>query len=255
MLVRDIAKVSFLGLVILMSGSAFSCSGDKKDAGGTAGSGNEGTGVSGVGGNTTGFADPTCMAVTLVNENPLLTDFSEVAAGDMNSQTTWGTIGLTGGVFLYQAGTNDPLTVTNTDEAMAVTGIIPAGSYAGVGFWFGPPCNDASRYSGIRFAISGDPGNTQIQLQLQSSQNYPMESSKGECEGKWDDGSCVSNYLVIEGTNANAQVISVPWASFTGGVPVDPVNPRELVGVQWHFNCGTDGDCIPNVTIDDVTFY
>jgi len=264
-----VAQLSVLGLV-LSALLAFSCSGEKDDPTGPGGSaGNDGTAGSpddGAGGdtsaggstNTSGYPEPTCVTVTPVPGNPLLTDFSEVAEGAMSSSTTWGDSAatLTGGFFFYQAEGNDPLTATCTDAAMVVTGTLLAGNYAGLGIWFGPACNDASAYDGIKFTISGDAGETQIQLQVQSSQNYPVDTanSKGECTGDWSNG-CASNFVIVEGFGATPTVVTIPWAELTGGEPIDPINPRELLGMQWHFNCGTEADCTPNVTIDDVTFY
>ena len=176
------------------------------------------------------------------------------AITDFSSWTTdgnWGTnTTLTGGSFTYPE--NSSLTLAVDAEVLSVTGTVAATEYAGFGLWFGP-CTDASAYSGVTFTIGGDSGQSQVVLQLQTSQNYPIdtENDKGECEGSWSDG-CASNQLVLE-VPASPGTIEVLWDELSGGVPIEGVDPTELLGIQWQFSCG-DADCNVNITVDDVAF-
>jgi hypothetical protein len=265
------------------------CAGSKTEDGGNGGDssvggvGNEGGSTSSVGGSTgnvggstgnaggktstsasstTPLPEGVTCGPTTAPGNPLLTDFSTITEGAYNGTNfSWGdgTKTLTGGTFFYDGDGDDTvavLTVTVADAKATITGTIPATKYAGFGFWFGP-CTDARAYKGLSFKMSGDMGNSQLQIQMQSSRNYPIDTknSKGECEGTWSDG-CASNSKTFSNLalTTELQTIEIPWADFTGGLPIDPLEPAELLGFQWHFNCG-EAACTPNVVIDDVTFY
>jgi hypothetical protein len=201
--------------------------------------------------------------------NALLTNFTEVTAGkyDSSKNFSWGTSKtLTGGTFFYgDAGDSaaspavpaSSLAAEVADGALHLTGDIQPNKYAGFGFWFGPACTDARAYKGISFKISGDMSDSELQIQVQSSRNYPIDTknSKGECDGTWGS-PCNSNAYTFKDLvlTAEPQTIQMPWGDFVGGVPVDPLEPAELLGFQWHFNCGETA-CKPSVIIDDVTFY
>ena len=137
-------------------------------------------------------------------------------------------------------------------EVLGVTGTVEATECAGVGLWFGP-CTDASAYSGVTFTIGGDPGQSQVVLQLQTSQNYPIdtENNQGECQGSWSDG-CASNQLVLE-VPATPTTFQVMWDELSGGVPIDGVDPSELPGIQWQLDCG-EAPCNVSITVDDIAF-
>lgn len=201
--------------------------------------------------------------------NPLITDFKEVTAGTYNGTNfEWGTsTTLTGGTFFYDGDGDDTvhvLTVAVANTEAVIGGTIGVGSFAGFGFWFGPACNNASGYTGISFTLKGDMGNTQLEVQMQSSRNYPIDTAnkKGECDWGTDATTkwsvCVSNtkkFSTLAVTADAATTVQIPWAEFTGGKPVDPLNAGEILGMQWQFNCGTEAACTPSVTLDDVKFY
>jgi hypothetical protein len=228
-------------------------------------------GSASTGGTTSAHTPPpgvTCSGNTAAPGNPELTSFGAdlTPAGDgVYTNTTtfkWGDSKktLTGGTFFYDNDGDDKvgvLTATIAEQKATITGTIPANEYAGFGFWFGP-CTDATNYTGISFTLAGDMGgDTEIQVQVQSSLNYPIDdkNSKGECTGTWAEG-CASNAFTLKDVvlTAEPQEFKLPWTSFIGGKPVDPLNAGELLGFQWQFNCGP-AECKPSVIIDDVKFY
>jgi hypothetical protein len=185
--------------------------------------------------------------------NEKITDFSIWNAG---GDTIWGDdMSLTGGDFSYQnddAGA-DPLTVeVDTAAGTAhITGTV--NGYAGWGLWFGE-CTNASRWTGIRFTIGGDLGETgQLEFQVQTNNDYPIDSSnsKGACAGDWNDG-CASNTFSFDEFPAEPAPLEVPWSGLTGGQP-NAMESAELLGIQWQFNCADV--CDLDVIIDLVEFY
>jgi hypothetical protein len=187
--------------------------------------------------------------------NEKITDFTIWNAG---ATTVWGDdMRLTGGEFAYQ---NDdeggaPLTVeidTATGNAH-ITGTITG--YAGWGLWFGE-CTNASRWTGVRFTMGGDLGvSGKLEFQVQTNNNYPIDTSnsKGACGGAWNDG-CASNKYVFEEFPAEPAPLEVPWSSLAEGQPQD-VEPAELLGIQWQFNCATGDACEVDVLISLIEFY
>ena len=256
------------------NGGASSSDGGKTSANGGATSVQSGTAKGGSTGTSSlpPLPDGVTCGPTAAPGNALLTDFSEVAAGTYSGSTTftWGNSAktLTGGTFFYgDAGDSaaspavpaSALSVEIVDAHAHITGAIVPNKYAGFGFWFGP-CTDARAYKGLSFKISGDLSNSQLQIQVQTSRNYPVDTKnkKGECTADvakaWD--TCASNAKTYSNLvlTATAQTIELPWTDLVGGVPIDPLEPAELLGFQWHFNCGPTA-CNPDVVIDDVTFY
>lgn len=206
-------------------------------------------------------AEVTCPVVSTVSCNALMSDFS--AATYDSATKKWGSSStLTGGISLYQKVAADAITLAVVDEALNMKATIAAGDYNGIVFWFGPACNDARHFSGISFSIKGTL-NAQLQVQMQTSRNYPVDTTnaKGECTNPanpdvMDWGYCKNNYVTVAtALTTEAQTLQFAWADFTGGNPIATLQPAELVGIQLQFNCGADADCTPDVTIDDLTFY
>lgn len=229
--------------------------GGSDSTGGTdAGGGAVATGGTDSTGGTEGYCD---VPPEVPSER--ITDFSELTEG--TSWTTgsqdWGdSVSLTGGTFHYQGEGIDPLTATIVDGALNLTGTITDGSYAGFGFWFGPSCSDASAYSGITFTIEGDMGDTELDFQVQTSDNYPIDDAneKGECaytneDDKWSE--CTNNHVVVE--YSEPTTVQIPWEDLVGGKPVATLDPTDLLGVQLQLNCADV--CNPDITIDNLMFY
>ena len=229
---------------ILVETTVFTGTGLLRATGGAGGSTSSSDATGGAAGTEAAAGAGGCQHYSAPSE--AITDFSSwTTDGNWGTNTT-----LTGGSFTYPE--NSSLTLAVDAEVLSVTGTVAATEYAGFGLWFGP-CTDASAYSGVTFTIGGDSGQSQVVLQLQTSQNYPIdtENDKGECEGSWSDG-CASNQLVLE-VPASPGTIEVLWDELSGGVPIEGVDPTELLGIQWQFSCG-DADCNVNITVDDVAF-
>jgi hypothetical protein len=226
------------------SGTGSDAPGGTDSTGGTVQTGGTGdaSGASGAGGSGA------CQHTVPPNEQ--ITDF----AGVTGNASSWGTdTTLTGGSFTY-TGTDSTIELLVANEALGITGSIAADQYAGFGLWFGP-CTDASQYLGVTFALSGDPGETQIVFQLQTSRNYPIDETnqKGECVGSWGS-PCASHEAEVVGVTDTPTVYQLRWEDLSGGAPITDVEPSEILGVQWQLNCGPDG-CSPNIVLDDVAFY
>ena len=225
----------------------------------TAGSADgEGTGGEGEGG-ASALVPIACEGMA-VPENGRITDFTELDAGLSwtSGQQDWGdSVSLTGGTFHYQGEDVDPITATIQEGGGVRLEVnIVAGGFVGFGLWFGP-CTDASAFSGITFDMSGDIGNTELQVQMQMSRTYPIASDKGECvftdeATQWDE--CINNYTIVEGVSEEVQTFDLTWDMFEGGQPVSPLDPSELLGIQLHFNCGEEGDCPLNVVLTNIMF-
>lgn len=231
-----------------------SAGGNASGATGGSDTGGMDTGGSGATGGSSSGVGYACANVPLPNQN--ITDFS-VFTGDISS-CDWGdSQSLTGGCFAYDGDMDDTVDIlssTLADESLNVTGDVVA--YAGFGFWFGP-CVDASQYSGITFTVGGNLGDNQLQFQVQTSRNYPVDDSntKGECSGSWGSGCDNNNFTYTEDMIGEEPIaIDVMWADLTGGDPVDPLDPTELLGIQWQFNCAADAVCPLELTFDDVAF-
>jgi hypothetical protein len=217
-------------------------------AGGTTGSGTAGSGA--------------CTHTPA--PKPMITDFSNFQTNDCSvSGCNWGLAAngdLTGGTFTYKGPealsgsiTINPI-VDTTEGNLHLTASVPGGGYAGFGFWFGP-CVSAAAFTGITFTIGGTLGGGSAEFQLQTSKDYPIDTinAKGECTGSWSQG-CASNKSAVS-VPATATPVTLLWTVLTGGQPEATVDPSEILGVQWQFNCpATATTCAVDITLDDVTF-
>jgi hypothetical protein len=224
--------------------------------GSSTGTGGVATGVGGAGGGAE--AGPAaCIPFAVPNQNITdFTNFSPTATGG-----SWGDpMSLTGGTFLYQGTGDAPAIVfdaTAANPSLGITATVPAGSYAGFGFYFGPACVDASMYTGLTFTMGGALGGAAAVMQLQTDEDYPVDitNMKGHCPGTFSSGC---GFPSANLTVANPGVATpIPFATFMGGKPMATVDPQKLVGIQWQFNCpATDAgtECDVSITLDDVHF-
>jgi len=177
------------------------------------------------------------------------------------SSGAWGVAAngdLTGGTSPYSANGNAMnLTVAASGDTLHITGVVPMTLYAGEVFWFGP-CVDASAFGGVSFTIGGDPGGANVKVQVQSADDYPIDAGnmKGAC--KFTDCSTKFNDCTPPTAAAtvttDSTLVSLPWASFTGGNPVPEVTTTGLVGIQFQFECGAATDCNIDVTLGAIDF-
>ncbi len=269
-----------LGLTLTAS-SLVGCGGDKSapptatgGASAVGGSGSDVGGTTSGGGNTSTAGGNTATGGSTggpaVVPRALMTDFSEITAGTQatpaSQNIAWGDSakGLTGGTFLYQQDATDALTATVTNAALHITGSIAANHYAGFGFYFGPnQGSDASKYTGFAFSLAGSLGNSAVDVQMQMTDDYPLNSNnKGKCDyitadaGQWVycKNPHASLTALLPSVTATAQTAQIPWTSLAGGNPVSAVDPTQLLGIQFQFNCGSAA-CAVDITLDDLTFY
>ena len=75
--------------------------------------------------------------------------------------------------------------------------------------------------------------------------------------GDWT--TCTNNQFKLPALTATPTAVDVPFASITGGNPRAPLDPSQILGVQWQVNCPSSTDttatCAVNVTIGAVMFY
>ena len=200
--------------------------------------------------------------------SPAVTDFSVWDA----TLGTWGTAdgqGLSGGWLNYgdigsseNTGTasliNGQVDTTQPDPSLELAGTVS--TYAGFILWMSS-CLDASAYAGVEFDLLGTlPEGVQLQLQLQTNENYPVdeEQMRGACEftdltARWLQ--CL-NPAAVADVPSGGGVVTVPWDAFSGGQPDEGANPAELLGFQWQFVCETAGTpCAIDVSIDNLRFF
>lgn len=249
-----IRRSAFAGVVAAVLGFATAgCGGDNSDPPESNKPPENGSGGNGMGGGGSeekpGFE---CSYTAVPNEN--ITDFASWSSG---GEWQVDDMSLSGGSFEY---TGESSTIAATHDADAENMHIEATveDYAGFGLWFGP-CSDASAFEGIEFTISGTLGSEgSLDFQVQTSRNYPIDTAnkKGECEGTFSDGCGFNTKSSIVVTDT-AEVVQVRWEDLVGGQPLASLDPSELLGIQWQFNCPSDAEepCEVDVVIDDVKFY
>jgi hypothetical protein len=211
-------------------------------SGGTVTGGTGGTGGDNVGGEAgAAGAGTDCAAATAA----LITDFA--SAGQVGTPYTGADTGLTA-----------PTAVTTTGAmVIAVNTGTPTTQYpyAFVGLGF-DACVDASAYTGVTFNVSGTL-NSECGIQFSTvdkAHNTPADG--GTCT---DAGGCYASAKVFT-LPATATDVTVLFADQTGGGPPStPVDPAEILAVQWQFNPvgnvpGPAVGCTGTVTIDNVRF-
>jgi hypothetical protein len=203
-----------------------------------------------------------CIYGTPAPDTGVLLDFTSytMPAG------TWGTASLgqfTGGTSLYSGtGTaSDAITQAVTSDKLHIQAAIPAGGYSGIVFWFGP-CVNASAFSGVQFDAAGQLGGATMIVKAQSSPDYPIDAanSKGKCRYKVDANKfteCQQPTVNINALPASGTV-SLPWAMFTGGIPVANIDPAQLLGFELQFSCTAppagSSSCALNLDLGKVSF-
>jgi hypothetical protein len=203
-----------------------------------------------------------CIYGTPAPDTGVLLDFTSYAmpAG------TWGTASLgqfTGGTSLYSGtGTaSDAITQAVASDKLHIQATIPAGGYSGIVFWFGP-CVNASAFSGVEFAATGQLGGARMIVKAQTSPDYPVDAanSKGKCRYKVDANKfteCQQPTVNVDALPASGTV-SLPWAMFTGGIPLPSIDPAQLLGFELQFSCTAppagSSSCGLNLDLGKVTF-
>ncbi len=185
------------------------------------------------------------------------------------STGAWGnsTLGdLTGGTSKYNGRDVMPITAELVGTDLHITATIPpytpdvaddAENYAGLVFWFGP-CINASEFGGVEFTVGGMMAGAALKLQVQTAENYPADpaNSKGACIFE----SCADRWSECKGPDATITVpeagepVTMPWASFTAGLPNPEVNAAGLVGLQFQLECQSqEAACTVDINLGNIT--
>ena len=240
------------------TGGSMTSNGGTPDATGGSMMGSGGTPMAMGGMDATGGTDGMADCPAIPNSN--ITDFTLYdAAGNWGNPAT----DLTGSTFLYPTATEpDFMAQVDDNDVMNLTGQIT--TFAGFGLAFGPSCNDASAFTGLRFTLGGTTtvvgddtgGGALLEVQIQSRENTPEPpTSRGVCVGTFS--TCINNRVVIDELTPAGATVELPFSEFTGGAPSATLNEAEILAIQWQFGCSSDGSltCDLAVTLDDVEFY
>jgi hypothetical protein len=197
---------------------------------------------------------PDGLLINWETYRPSSGDWGDSAVGD-----------LIGGTSKYTGIMVDPITITHECEVIRLTATIPpytrndtegAENYAGAVFWFGP-CIDASAFGGLSFTLGGTMGGAALNVQVQTSENYPADpaNTKGECvfsdcATRWSD--CKGPDTIVTVPEA-PDLVTLTWDAFTAGSPHAALNPEGLVGLQFQLECQSqEGPCEVDITLGEV---
>ncbi len=259
--IRKRAFVGLLGLGLISIGCGSSGgSGTGGTSGSTGGStGTGGTHTTGTGGTTGGTGGTTggagssgsCAAPAAA----LITDFSATGTPLVSAPYKGAQAGLVSPTVDTSAG-NLAVTIDTGVPSMAYP-------YAYVGLPL-KACANASAYTGVKFNISGTlSAGCTIQFSA-VDEEHSTPTNSGTCTTTTTAGMSAGCYASSEifTLPATATDVSIPFASQTGGGAGDntnatPVDPTELLNVQWQVNVATGdaGGCTGNFTVNNVSFY
>lgn len=168
--------------------------------------------------------------------------------------TNWGADDALSGTSFSYVGENTTTFEFQLDIAqqnMHVTGTVM--DYGGFGMAFNT-CVDATAFTGIQFDLWGSSNSTVFQIQTSEDQNMEYGDPKATCDVAVS-GECAIPQARIQTVSATQETVQLPFADFSGGVPVPTVSTNQLIGLQFQFECGTGEGCPVDVRIDNVTFY
>ncbi|MEO6603217.1 MAG: hypothetical protein ABIQ16_25255, partial [Polyangiaceae bacterium] len=218
------------------SSAAGAPAGGQTAGGGTAGASTGGSTNAGAAGTVTGGAGAGFACVGTKPTSPLITEFADLLADPKNVGNYSFLLGVPGGTFTYQPAA---LTVATTGMAFNVKGNVK--DYDGFGVYFNG-CTDASAYSGVSFTIKGKAGATgmlNFRVQTNSNTAISMMNMKGSCvvpAGTTDTYPlCHSSGVDIPVTEGGSTVM-VNFSQLMGGMPVDMITGKDIVGLEWAFN-------------------
>ena len=237
------------------------------------------TGVAGSGGSTGsggGGGSQGNPGVLCLPPDQMLTDFTYDADAGGTDQVRFGTFGtsLSGGQSAYGS-----LTGNVSANDWHIMGTIM--DYSGFNLYFDAVngCNkvDASAYAGITFTIWGTVGGTgnTITMGMATLKNTVKASwllsvndtmttgtEPGLCtpasgNGRYYHPGCgdATYSFSVTGTQAAPQTVSIPWASFTGGMPEAGVTPSEILTTYWNVTWAPGQTPYPvDIHIDNLAF-
>ena len=179
---------------------------------------------------------------------PIITSFNGFT-GDQ-----WASPGnIAGGVYVYPE-----LLTASAGEFFGLSGAVK--TYTGMGVYFNG-CIDASKYKGVRFTISGDPGasgTVRFFPVVNRNRDVSTELSVGACVPAdpvnwWD--SCHPPEMSLPVT-ATPTEHYVPWTAFEGGAPTLVTDGSDVLTLEWAFRW-LEGDAAYTAAlkVDNLAFY
>lgn len=121
-------------------------------------------------------------------------------------------------------------------------------------------CIDTTAFTGVRFNISGTVSGCALLHFVEDSvhlhdDGIPMSSGS---HGTGPEGSVPANASLTDGAaTLLAETKTIPFGNLAGSVPATPLDRAKVTGLGWAFiNLPSQpGDCVADLTIDDVSFY
>jgi hypothetical protein len=107
-------------------------------------------------------------------------------------------------------------------------------------------------YTGIRFDFAGDLGGCALALGSASSGDLDsvVNPGRGGCSAA--AGPCYGPSAAV---TAPTSTVMVPFATLSGGMPVNALDPSTLATVQWQLAPPASGVCAADFTVSNVAFY
>ena len=167
----------------------------------------------------------------------VITDFSTVDP----TTGALATSGLSGSVFSV-----GPVKRDVSSGTLHASGPILGFGAFGVGF----DCLDASRYSGISFKVSGNPGPSGMLSVAVNTEADTLRELGGTCVA--EPSMCLppSKNIAVDATPTT---VSLAWADFAGGMPRATVDPTRVHAVVWSF-AYAPASYAADITVDDLAF-
>jgi hypothetical protein len=124
-------------------------------------------------------------------------------------------------------------------------------------------CVDATAFTGLQFSLRGSLSGCTFgqatqdsaHLRYSGAETGPLQHGTG-APGAHPN----STVLTPDQITPEPQILMIPFAAQTGGVPATPTDKSKLTWLDWVFKldpqtAGGPTSCTADLTIDDVRFY